>query len=267
MQTFNGKWYKRHKKSILGAGGLIFIRFLEWFSSISDLQERFFPLHFSKGVTMPHFNLNWIFWLLSFVVLGLIYRSEQKRNRQFGLSGLLVELDGDVPALPAITKQQVSIFVSNKLKKAVQNVKVEILGISPMPRSFKNPKFPINLPSVDAAHVVNPESKLYFDLLTLELEPESRRATFTDESGNKQSFEDTMYDMLDSVSSEIFSREYHRQNPKIQSSPTDNAYLLEVKISALDQSMIKKQIRLKFIPRAADILNITPQAGFLISIV
>jgi hypothetical protein len=259
------KWFKRHKLSTrLG----VVIGFIGFVASVSDLQQRFFP----KGITMPtipHFNPNWIFWSFALALLVLVYYREQKQNKKSELqSGLKIELETvGSPFKDSTVKEIVAVVVCNNGYKVVEKVKCEILGISPIPKTLQNPKFPVNLPARDATRIINPGAKLYFEFLVLEARPELRSATFIDENGNKQSFYEDMHDMIKAAAVSQFNQEYYKAYPSWKSPDVDNAYFFELQISTAEPPLNKKKIRLKFLLTQNDSLNLLPIGGFFISIV
>jgi hypothetical protein len=59
---------------------------------------------------------------------------------------------------------------------ASQNVRVQLIAMDPIPRSLRNPVFPINLPRVDEGErTVNPDSNGYFELFFLRVNDETVR--------------------------------------------------------------------------------------------
>lgn len=181
----------------------------------------------------------------------------QVRDQQ--LSVVLSPVPGDI-----LKSHRYRIEIHNKSLISVNNVKVTILGMQPIPRGFSNPQFPISLPAVGGDRTVNPGAKGYFDFAEIVCEPKLRRVTFTDDVGHTQSFEETMSDMLRSATEREYSREYSSSHGL---APSADGYFLEIQVSALDRVAIKKSIRLKLIATREDELGFTPIGGVIISLV
>lgn len=138
------------------------------------------------------------------------------------------------------------ISVQNKTSAAIQNVKVELIGMYPAALQLPNPKFPINLSPIDKSRTINPGATAYFALLIIEVEPGKRRVILTDENGSVQSFEADLSEML-----HLFKRE---------------GYALKLIVSSANLPKVEKTCMLILTPEWEDVNGLKPLLGYNILI-
>jgi hypothetical protein len=84
---------------------------------------------------------------------------------------------------------------------AAQSVRVQLMLIDPVPRSLRNPVFPVNLPRIDEnERTVNPDCRAYFELFAMTEDDTRRNVVIRDENGNEPQFwpDDTVEQIMHS---------------------------------------------------------------------
>jgi hypothetical protein len=137
------------------------------------------------------------------------------------------------------------IAVHNKTKTAIENVRAELLGISPIPETLCRPRLPISLSPTDKSRIINANATAYFDFLTIEVEPGNRRVVLRDENGTTQSFEEGISRMLSII------------HP--------HGYQLQLLVSSSNSPPVEKSCKLMLRAEPEDVIGHKPMVGYGIS--
>jgi hypothetical protein len=140
---------------------------------------------------------------------------------------------------------QCRIELVNLRDAPVQNVKVQMISIRPVPSDLKNPRFPIMLISDDGSTTINPHAAVYFDFIRIETEAQRRRITFGSRAETAQTFEANFYRIL-------------REG--------QHGYVCEVLVSAIDVPETKVLCKLVLQATSEDALGLTPIGGYRVRI-
>jgi len=140
---------------------------------------------------------------------------------------------------------QCRIELVNLRDSPVQNLKVQMISIRPVPSALKNPRFPIILKSDVGSTTINPQAAVYFDFVRIETEAQQRRITFGSRAETAPTFEANLYRVL--------AEGLH-------------GYVCEVLVSAIDVPETKVLCKLSLQATSEEALGLTPIGGYSIRI-